>query len=72
MRLESRFTCIPRRYHVFLGGQFLVGIGFIDTNLCEIKYAEFFDNDHFSNLESVILQLGPKECVVAKLVGIVS
>jgi len=51
-----------------LGGQLLVGIGFIDTNVFEIKYAEFSDNDHFSNLESLILQLGPKECIVAKLV----
>ncbi|XP_076802705.1 DNA mismatch repair protein Msh2-like [Clavelina lepadiformis] len=47
--------------------QVFVGVGFVDTNLCEMKYAEFSDNDHFANLESTILQLGPKECVVGKL-----
>ena len=55
---------------MILGGQLIVGIGFIDINVGEIRFAEFTDNDHFSNLESVILQLGPKECIVPKLVSI--
>lgn len=41
-----------------------VGICFIDASLQTIGISEFVDNDLFSNLESVIIQLGIKECVI--------
>lgn len=42
-----------------------VGICFIDASSRNIGISEFVDNDLFSNLESVIIQLGIKECVIA-------
>ncbi|XP_039248324.2 DNA mismatch repair protein Msh2-like isoform X2 [Styela clava] len=44
-----------------------VGIGFIDTITREIQVAEFEDNEVFSNLESTIIQLGARECLLQKL-----
>lgn len=41
-----------------------VGICFIDASSRTIGISEFVDNDLFSNLESVIIQLGIKECVI--------
>ncbi|VVT44048.1 uncharacterized protein SAPINGB_P000276 [Magnusiomyces paraingens] len=41
-----------------------VGICFIDCTAREIGVFEFFDNDLYSNLESVLIQLGVKECVL--------
>nr|CAB3264028.1 DNA mismatch repair protein Msh2 [Phallusia mammillata] len=54
------------RYHNN-GGQILVNLGYVDTTLCEMKYAQFNDNSHFSALESAIIQLGAKECITPKL-----
>lgn len=41
-----------------------VGICFIDASSRTMGISEFVDNDLFSNLESVIIQLGIKECVI--------
>ncbi|EIN09262.1 DNA mismatch repair protein [Punctularia strigosozonata HHB-11173 SS5] len=41
-----------------------IGVAFADTTLREIGVADFADNDLFSNTESLIIQLGIKECLV--------
>lgn len=44
-----------------------VGICFVDAAAREIGTFEFLDNELFSNLESIIIQLGVKECVLPSI-----
>ena len=41
-----------------------VGICFADASVRELGVSEFLDNDLYSNLESLMIQLGVKECLV--------
>lgn len=41
-----------------------VGVAFADASVREIGVSEFIDNDVYSNLESMIIQLGAKECII--------
>ncbi|KZV87734.1 DNA mismatch repair protein [Exidia glandulosa HHB12029] len=41
-----------------------VGVAFADASNREIGVAEFVDNDLFSNTESLLIQLGVKECLL--------
>lgn len=41
-----------------------VGIAFADASIRQLGVSEFVDNDLFSNTESLVIQLGVKECVV--------
>jgi DNA mismatch repair protein MSH2 len=41
-----------------------IGLCFIDVGMREIGTSEFPDNELFSNLESLVIQLGAKECVI--------
>jgi DNA mismatch repair protein MSH2 len=41
-----------------------VGVCFADASVRELGVAEFLDNDLYSNFESLLIQLGVKECLV--------
>jgi len=41
-----------------------IGFCFVDTNGKEIGVSEFIDNDLYSNLESLLIQIDAKECII--------
>ncbi|KAF1816152.1 DNA mismatch repair protein MSH2 [Eremomyces bilateralis CBS 781.70] len=41
-----------------------VGVCFADASVRELGVCEFLDNDLYSNLESLLIQLGARECLV--------
>lgn len=41
-----------------------VGVCFADASVRELGVTEFVDNDLYSNLESLLIQLGVKECLI--------
>ncbi|CAH2350962.1 DNA mismatch repair protein Msh2p [[Candida] railenensis] len=45
-------------------GKNKIGVCFIDLSLNKISLTEFVDNDLFSNLESLVIQIGIKEVIV--------
>nr|XP_027229017.1 DNA mismatch repair protein Msh2-like [Penaeus vannamei] len=45
-------------------GHRVVGVGYIDANGRQMSVAEFNDNDTFSNLEALVVQLSPRECLI--------
>lgn len=47
-----------------LGGQRLVGAALCDALMKKLYVCEFLDSENFSNLESLIVQVGAKECCV--------
>ena len=48
----------------FLENQLTVGLSFIDTSKWEIGITEFLDDSQFTNVESVLMAVGCKECLV--------
>ncbi|KAF9970881.1 MutS-like protein [Actinomortierella ambigua] len=46
------------------GDQRTVGVCFADATVRELGIAEFLDNDLYSNFESLVIQLGVKECLI--------
>ena len=43
-----------------------VGVSFADASVREIGVSEFLDNDLYSNFESLLIQLGVKECLLIR------
>lgn len=47
-------------------GQRVVGAAFADAALQIFNVCEFSDNDQFSNVETLLMQVGPKECLIQR------
>ena len=43
----------------------VVGVGFIDVTCSKLLVSQFEDCESFSNLESLLVQLCPRECLLA-------
>ncbi|KAL5594325.1 hypothetical protein BROUX41_001267 [Berkeleyomyces rouxiae] len=65
--IQGQFEAAPMLMAVKISikaDQRSVGVCFADATVRELGVSEFLDNDLYSNLESLIIQLGVKECLV--------
>ncbi|EGD78393.1 MSH2-Ex5 isoform [Salpingoeca rosetta] len=46
------------------GQERVVGLAFCDVTANELRVCEFVDNDQFSNLEALVVQVGARECLI--------
>jgi len=68
---EGEMTCKDTNFLVgiklnpsLVGGQASLGLAAVDTSLNMVKISDFLDNEHFTNLEAVLVQLGPREVIL--------
>ncbi|CAG2104239.1 unnamed protein product [Medioppia subpectinata] len=57
--IDSRGVC-----GIQWSNDFKIGIAFIDAIVNEISFCEFEDNEYLSHLESLLVQISPKECLI--------
>ena len=51
----------------YLEGARTVGVAYCDATGRKLGACQFTDDEHFCNLETVLVQLGAKECVLPKV-----
>lgn len=61
---ESAPTMLAVKVSARAGEARSVGICFADASVRELGVSEFLDNDLYSNFESLLIQLGVKECLI--------
>ncbi|OJJ51431.1 hypothetical protein ASPZODRAFT_148711 [Penicilliopsis zonata CBS 506.65] len=64
MMMESAPTILAVKVTARAGEARSVGVCFADASVRELGVSEFLDNDIYSNFESLVIQLGVKECLV--------
>ncbi|KAI7906331.1 muts domain V-domain-containing protein [Cokeromyces recurvatus] len=62
-QLTSAPVVIAVKYSIS-GENKTVGVAYADTTTNQLGVSQFIDNDLYSNLESLIIQLGVKECLL--------